>query len=248
MGIVNSLKSKFRDLTNQNALANFADVNDAVNQALTKSVPLFNTIYTYSGNKVGNIVPVPRVSSIVNNVYITNIGDSVTNNLSAGKKLNIIDIVSQGFAFSVQEFKLIIGYNVGDWDGGDLQLYLGDYLIATVPAADLLNTTGILDGAKTIVVKTNNIIETASGTYSNVTGIVMTDTPTIFNLRLTSATIGWNGQITIITSVNNESNSCGIDRCEGPCSSTVFIYCGTNATLCANCPGSSFTGADTSPI
>jgi len=32
MGIVNSLKSTFRNLTNQNALANFADVNDAIKQ------------------------------------------------------------------------------------------------------------------------------------------------------------------------------------------------------------------------
>jgi len=32
MGIVNSLKSRFRNLTNQNASANFADVNDAVKQ------------------------------------------------------------------------------------------------------------------------------------------------------------------------------------------------------------------------
>ena len=244
MTLKNTIRSFKKSLLGENGFANFSDVNEAVATNTIK----YNTAYTYSGNTIGNIVPVPRVSSIVNNVYVTNIGNSVINNLSVGKKLNIVNMGSQGFSFSVQEFKLVIGYGVTNWDGGDLQLFLGNRLIATVPSINLTNTSGVVNYAKTIVVKTNDIIETASGTYSAITGIEMTDAPSIFNLRLTSTTTTWNGQISVIMSVNNESNSCGIDRCEGPCSSTVFINCATNATLCSNCPGSSFTGADTSPI
>lgn len=245
MTLNNSIRLMKKRLLGENGFANFSDVNQAVETNTTK----YNTAYTYSGNITGNIVAVPRVSSIVNNVYVTNIGNSVTNNLSVGKKLNIVDMGSQGFSFSVQEFKLVIGYGLTNWDGGDLQLFLGDYLIATVPAATLLNTSGVVNYAKTITVKTNDILEIASGTYSVSTGILMTNAPSVFNLRLTGTTTTWNGQISVVMSVNNESNSCGIDRCEGPCSSTVFIYCPSlTATLCANCPGSSFTGADTSPV
>lgn len=226
-----------------NAIARLAHVNKALEQ-----IPSYNTVFPYSGSLTGTSKTLAPVN-VVNTSYIVQLTKSATHALVVGKKLPFADLVDQGFVTNFGNIVIRIGYKTTDWDGGDLKIYLGNSLVATVPAANLLNNTGTINASREIQVRPENILQTATGTFDTTDGIVMTDAPTVLNLRLTAETTTWDGQISITVPVNIESNSCGVGRCDKDCRYPyATIYCSLIKKGCNDCAsvpnGGSFTSSD----
>jgi hypothetical protein len=239
MSITNAIKNLRRNLTNQNALANLSDVNLAVSEASIKTYQ----IPTYSGKLQGNVattsIPVSGIESL-SSVFMTTITEDVTNALVAGKKLNIGELSSQGIYFNISNIKVTIGVGAAIWDGGDLELYLGNSKIATLSAATIISGAGgVVGTSQDYLLKVADTIKIGSGTYDAVDGAVTTPS-LIFNVRLSGETTLFSGMIhiEIVTDVKIGSAGCG-SWCGTTCdygNPASQLYCSYIKGGCANCP------------
>ena len=229
MFLTNAINNLRRNLSSQNALAKLADVN-IIGAGLTANYK----INTHSGKLSGNpedSQPIPNVGGEFK-VYRASINQLVTNALTAGKRLNVADTGVQGYLFSIGDIYITLGADVA-WDGGDMEIYLGDNKIATILAADLITGAG---AAKEFQVKTSAPVVTGSGTYSAATGFAIVDA-TLINIRLTAETTSFAGfiGITIPTGglIQEKSADCGswCDSCSG---TTKYVEC--SGSKCVWCP------------
>ena len=243
MGLTNAIKNLRRNLTNQNALANLADVNLAVSEASIKTYQ----IPTYSGKLQGDVattsIPVQGLE-IISSAFMTTITNNVTNVLTVGKKLNIGELNTQGNYFNISNIKVTIGVGGEIWDGGDLELYLGNSKVATLLGATI--TSGTVGTAQDYLLKVSDAIKIGSGTYDAVDGAVTTPS-LIFNIRLSGATTLFRGMIhiEIVTDVKVGSAGCG-SWCGKVCDygdPASQLYCSFIKAGCANCPPTSGIGS-----
>lgn len=229
-----------------------------VNEVITGLIPSFK-VGTYPNNLVASqtVLDQPILSSRQKFVFTSTIEHSAFVALVPGFKLNIADIGKQSELFSIDRLEVTIGYAGPDWDGGDLQLFFGNSLVATVPAATLSNTSGVANYAKTLLIPVSNtIVELASGSYNNPMagpGVVFTNLNTIFNLRLSAPTTLFDGFIGVNVTASKEDGGCGT-WCDPICdynNPADHIYCSIIAgNKCNWCPGSggSFTSTAVSPV
>lgn len=231
---------------------------EQLNQIITKLVPSYK-IGTYKNNITAKEASLnaPILSSREKFVYSSAFAPSAFTALVPGFKINFADIGNQSELFSIDRVEVVIGYEgANNWDGGDLEIWLGNTLIATVPAAKMTNTSGVTNYSKSLLVPVTGIIELATGAYANPMvgpGVVFTNPNTIFNVRLSAPTTLFNGFVGVNVTAAKENSDCGT-WCDPTCDfndPADHIYCSIIAGgKCSWCPGSggSFDATSTSPI
>lgn len=168
-------------------------------------------------------------------VFITRVNQTVTNALVVGKKLNIADIGDQNFLMSVRDIQLTIAADAPEWDGGDIEFFLGDFSIGKITAANL--ATGV-NGAKVINL---NIpaIQIGSGTF--IGGEVDITYPTLISMRLSAPTTNFVGLVGVAITIASYRTDCGT-WCSDCVNLTKGIKCVSGK--CTLCSGTSFESGD----
>ena len=231
----------FRTQTGDNALARLEDVNKVI-----ENIPS-NYFVGAQGDSISapatqtNIPSQPAVTS-----YLATFNEDVTNLLGIGTKVQIAVVDSGRLHFYFRSITVTISNEQGAWDGGDLELYLGNSLIGKINSADLILPQA---GTSAIIsVALINNVRLASGTYDSVNGPVTTNTK-IVNVRSTLATSTFKGFIGIDIVTLHETD-CG-SWCEKECDYSKGqgqIYCSTIKDGCTFCPTLGLSASQVIPI
>jgi hypothetical protein len=229
----------------RNGVASLAHLSQ-LNQVVA-SMPIIYNKSTYSSSISAaetdqidtNINAVPSINS----VFSTRINQTVTNALTAGTKVNIIDFGTADFLPRIENIVVSIGVGTGGapgWDGGDLELYNGDNLLGTITAATLATTIVGDADAYWIAIKGPSA-KIGSGTYNITDGLSITP-DSIISVRLTGETINFIGMIGVQVVISSNRDICGT-FCTVACKGRAKDSLGCE-TKCILCPGTGFTSLD----
>ena len=231
----------FRRQIGDNGLAKIAQVNEVI-----ANIPS-NYLVSAQGNSIAppiNQINVPAQPAIT--TYLATFNEDVTSLLGIGTKVQIAVVDSGRLHFYFRSITVTISNEQGAWDGGDLELYLGNSLIGKINSADLILPQA---GTSAIIsVALINNVRLASGTYDSVNGPVTTNTK-IVNVRSTLVTSTFKGFIGIDIVTLHETD-CG-SWCEKECDYSKGqgqIYCSTIKDGCTFCPTLGLSASQVIPI
>lgn len=240
MNLFNALSqiTRYGSQKGDNAVARMKQLNDIINNL----APSY-AVTPASGDIAKSIKNSRQVlnSPLVSTVYNVTLKNDVTSLLGAGKKINIASLNINDYGFSIDTIRLVVGAALKKYDGGDLELYLGNTLVGKVKAETL---AAVKEGESTeFITKLDQAYVIGTGTYSSTEGTTITYTP-ILNVRLTSATVDFDGAIGLTTFTSARAADCGTycDTCAGGTKGSKGLKCVSGK--CQICGTSSFTGSD----
>jgi hypothetical protein len=231
----------FKTQTGNNALARLEDVNKVIENIAS------NYLVGASGESISaptNQVNIPAQPAIT--TYLATFNESVTSLLGVNTKVQIAVVDSGKLNFHFRRITVTISNEQGAWDGGDLELYLGNSLIGKINSADLILPQA---GTSAIIsVALNNNVRLASGTYDSVNGPVTTNTK-IVNVRLSAATSTFRGFVGIDIATWHDVD-CGY-WCASECiydAKASKKYCSSIKGGCTFCPTLGLSATQVIPI
>lgn len=223
-----------------NALPRFKHLNDIIANTMTSYAvsPVSGSLNKNASNS-RQVLTAPLVSTI----YNVAIDRNVTKLLEVGKKINIADLNVNDFGFTIDNVRLTLGVGADKYDGGDLELYLGDTLIGKVKEGTL---TAIKEGdSAEFISKLNDSYsyKVGSGSFSMVNGADITYN-SLLNVRLSKPTDVFEGYIAITVFTTARAVDCGTycDTCAGGTKGSKGLKCVSGK--CQICSTSSFGASD----
>ena len=180
-------------------------------------------------------------SPLVSTVYNVTLNKDVTKLLEAGKKINIASLNANDFGFNIESLRLTVGANLKKYDGGDLELYLGNTLIGKVKAEVLAS---VKEGESAeFISKLETDYKVGTGTFSALEGATITY-DTLLNVRLTSETTDFDGILGFNVFTASRAAGCGTycDTCAGGTKGSAGLKCVSGK--CQICNTTKFTESD----
>lgn len=180
-------------------------------------------------------------SPLVSTVYNVTLNKNVTNILDVDKKINIANLNVNDFGFNIESIRLTVGAGLKKYDGGDLEIYLGNTLVSKVKAEVLV---AVKEGESAeFISKLETAYKVGSGSFSLTEGANITY-DSLLNVRLSSPTIDFDGILGFNIFTAARAADCGTycDTCAGGTKGSKGLKCVSGK--CQICNSSSFTGSD----
>ncbi len=180
-------------------------------------------------------------SPLVSTVYNVTLNKDVTKLLEAGKKINIANLNANDFGFTIESIRLVVGAGLSKYDGGDLEIYLGNTLVSKVKAEVLV---AVKEGESAeFISKLETAYKIGSGSYSLTEGANISY-DSLLNVRLSSQTTDFDGILGFNIFTASRAADCGTycDKCAGGFKGSAGLKCVSGK--CQFCPTTKFDGAD----
>jgi hypothetical protein len=244
MNLFNALSqiTKYGAQKGDNAVARMKQLNDIINNlAPSYAVTPASGDISMSSKNSRQVLNSPTISTAYNIALQNDVLSLLEGPGEGNTKINIAQVPTNDFGFRIDTIRLTVGAGLASYDGGDLELYLGDTLIGKAAAA-LLTVVNPGEAIEYAIIP-DKLFAIGVGTFSSLTGTDITYDNTL-NVRLTSPTILFDGIIGINIFTNSRTTGCGTycDTCTGGTKGSAGLKC--NSSKCAICKTSAFDASD----